>query len=260
MHVPMRFAPALRFAAAPLPRCSLMADLTLVPTGNQLAQLLQQYVYLQLLAVAIAGGLLVLLGPGFSLLWKLSAIDDDDVGFEGRCVEAICRPAGWLARCEITGERNLATRVLQPVPAVDLDVTLAFAQDVDECTLLRPSRLLEPSGRWRFDQTGDGRSVVEWRIRCSSGIANGDTTLVPAGTTLYFSATLSEAAVEVEDAARRAAALQGVADTKGLRLSDGSVSVLKGSGAWGPEMNLALGATELVQVGTFTARAVAVRI
>ena len=149
---------------------------------------------------------------------------------------------------------------LQQVPAVDLDVPLAFAQGaVDECTLLRPSRLLEPSGRWRFDMTGDGRSVVEWRIRCSGGIASGDETLVPAGTMLYFSATLSEAAAEADEAARRAAALQGVADTAGLQVSGGSVSVLKGSGPFGPEMNLATGATELVQVGTFSCAA-AVRV
>ena len=46
---------------------------------------------------------------------------------------------------------------------------------------------------------------------------------------------------------RRAASLRGVADTVGLSLSDGSVSVLKGSGPFGPEMNLATGATELVR-------------
>ena len=250
-------APALRFAAAPLPRCSLFADLTLVPPGGQLQQLFQQYLSLQLTAVAIVGGLFILLGPGVSLLWKMTTMEDDDVGFEERWAEAICRPDGWVARCEITGERNLA-KALQPVAAVDLDVPLAFVQGaVDECTLLRPSRLLESSGRWRFDMTGDGRSVVEWRIRCSGGIASGDETLVAAGTMLYFSATLSEAAAESEDAARRVAALRGVADTKGLQLSDGSVSVLKGSGPYGPEMNLALGATELVQVGTFAASAVA---
>lgn len=257
MLVPIRgCAPALRFSAAPAtPRCApIVAELTLVPPGGQLAQLFQQYLYLQLSAVAIVAGLFILLGPGFSLLWKMSTMEDDDLGFEDRWVESICRPDGWLARCEITGERSLAT-ALQPVAAVDLDVTLAFAQRaVDEVTLLRPSRLLEPSGRWRFDQTGDGRSVVEWRIRCSGGIASGDETLVPAGTMLYFSATLSEATAEADE--RRTALLQGVADTKGLQLTDGSVSVLKGSGPYGPEMNLALGATELVRVGTFAAGAV----
>ena len=259
MHLETR-APALRFAATPS-RCGplVAADLTLVPPGNQLAQLFQQYFYLQLTAFAVAGSLFILLRPGFSLLWKFSALDDDDYGFEDRCVDAVCRPAGWLVRCEITGERNLAT-ALQPVPPVDLDLSLAFTEGaVDKCTLLRPSRFLQSSGRWRFDQTGDGRSVVEWRIRCSGGIASGDETLVPAGTPLFFSATLLEPATEDEDAALRAAALQGIADAKGLRLSDGSVSVLKGSGPYGPEMNLALGATELVQVGTFGASAVAVR-
>jgi hypothetical protein len=260
MRVPMLAPTPMRFAVAPVPRCEAFAELTLLPPGDQLTQLFQQYFLMQLTAVAIAGSLFVLLAPGVSLLWKISTLEDDDVGFEDRWVGAICRTAGWLARCEITGERNLATAVLQPAAAVDLDMTLAFAQGaVDECTLLRPSRLLENSGRWRFDQTGDGRSVVEWRIRCSGGIASGDETLVPAGTMLYFSATLSEAAAEADDAARRAATLQGVADTRGLQLSDGSISVLKGSGPYGPEMNLALGATELVQVGTFAARAVAVR-
>ena len=250
----LHFAAApLHFAAAPLPRCTIVAELTLVPPGGQLAQLFEQYLTLQLTAAAIAGGLFILLGPGVSLLWNLATLDGDDVGFEERWSSAICRPAGWLARCEITGERSLVT-ALQPVAAVDLDLALAFAQGaVNECSLLRPSRLLAPSGRWRFDQTGDGRSVVEWRIRCTGGITSGDETLVPAGTMLYFSATLSEAAAE----ASRGAALQGVADTKGLQISHGSVSVLKGAGPYGPEMNLALGATELVQVGTFVAGALA---
>jgi len=221
-------------------------------------QLFQQYVFLQLTALTIAGGLFFLVRPG-SLLWRMGAADEDADKelLEVQWADAMCRRAGWVARCQITGERNL----LQPATAVGLDVTLAFEQGaVDVCSLLRPSRLLEPSGRWRFDEAADGRSVVEWRIRCSSAIRSGDEVLVPAGTVLFFAATIAEA--EADDAgrrARRAAALQGVADTAGLQLTDGRVSVLKGSGPWGPELNLATGATELVQVGTFGVAAAATR-
>lgn len=260
----MRLAPVLSLhaAASPPPRCELFAELTLVPPGGQLGQLFQQYLMLQVVAITIAGGLFFLVRPD-GPLWRFSAPDvelPERMRPESRWSEVICRPAGWLARCEITGERGSLAAALLPSQAVGLDVSLAFSQagTANECFLLRPSRLLEPSGRWRFDDDLadiDGSSTLEWRIRCPVGISSGEETLVPAGTTLYFSARLSESE-KMSDAARRAASLRGVADTAGFELTDGRVSVLKGSGPWGGELNLATGATQLVEVGTFAAAAV----
>lgn len=240
---------AMRIPASPQSRSGCIhADLTLVPPGGvgQLAQMLSVNAALELTAFAVVGSVALLLRPDSD-----SELDSDE-SLEERAMMAICRPDGWLARCEITGERSLAN-ALQPRQAVGLDVPLAFAKgSANRCTLLRPSRILEPSGRWRSDE-----EKLEWRIKCRVSIRNGGVTLVPAGTPLYFAATLSYASADGEEAARRVAALRGVEDPVGMQLTDGTVSVLTGGGPWGPELNLAAGTAQLVQVGTFEASAAA---
>ena len=159
-------------AAMPPPRCGpLVAELTLLPPGGQLQALVQQYFFLQLSALSIVAGLFFLVRPG-SLLWCFAAADDEaNLEGEGRLEDgrlvALCRPAGWLARCEITGERNL---LQQPAEAVGLDVALAFEQgSMNECTLLRPSRLklrgLLDSSEGSKSMTGASSSGSTWTKR-----------------------------------------------------------------------------------------------
>ena len=139
----------------------------------------------------------------------------------------------------------------EPSRGIGLDLTVAFTQGEGRCRLLRPSRFLNQAGRWRIDGLYSG-AAMEWRIKCTTTVNVDDEIVVPADTPLYFSATVSQA----DEKARRAAMLRGVADTGGLQLTNGRVSVLEGTGAWGPELSRATGSTRLVQVGTFEAVAI----
>ena len=167
-------------------------------------------------------------------------------------LEALCRIDGWRLNGEITGESGLLARAISSSRGVGLGFPLRFERGEGKCVLLRQSRLFAPTGRWRVDAVGsaDAGWILEWRIRCTAGVDNGDQVLVAPETMLYFSATVMEPnAAE----ARRALAVDGVSDTGGLRLSDGRISLLQGSGPWGAELNHATGYARLEQVGTFDA-------
>jgi hypothetical protein len=166
-------------------------------------------------------------------------------------LSSFCRGDGWLLRCSLTGESGYLARSILPSPTeVGLDVTLAFSRDEGRCRLLRPSRFLKPSGRWRVEGVDRGALSVEWRILCAEGIAVGGQSLVPPRTPLYFTATVSAQGDEAE----RRAAIDGVVDaTRLVRVRNGRVSVLEGSGPWGTELNRASGYVRLQPIGTFDA-------
>ena len=207
--------------------------------------------------VTLLSGVAILARPD-SALWTLLQPPPTPTAAS----ESICRPDGWIVSLELApppSKRGVATRLLygeKPEASSQrvLELRIGFESDGDDAAesegplrLLSDSRYFDENGRWTsavLQTDGEPTQVLQYRLRTRAPLTLDDRETLPEATWLEF-----EARVEVDEAARRLAALTEGANGSGAIMSQGRIRLQVPS-----QLSLTLGVAEYRTVGTFRAR------